>query len=59
MIELRDVSKFYRNICAVKDIHLTFRRGEIHALIGHTGAANPPLSPAGRNHTANHRPYLH
>ncbi len=43
MIELRDVSKFYRNVCAVKDIHLTFRRGEIHALIGHNGAGKSTI----------------
>ena len=43
MIELRDVSKFYHNICAVKDINLTFRKGEIHALIGHNGAGKSTI----------------
>ncbi len=38
MIELKQVTKLYRNLAAVKDLDLTVDDGEIMGIIGHNGA---------------------
>ena len=38
MIELKDVTKRYGDIQAVKDLNLTVQDGEIMGIIGHNGA---------------------
>jgi len=38
MIELKQVTKLYRNLAAVKELDLTVQDGEIMGIIGHNGA---------------------
>ena len=44
VIELRNVTKEYRSVPAVKNISLTLRRGEVHALLGENGAGKSTLT---------------
>ena len=44
LIEFVDVSKEYRGAYAVRNVSLTVRRGEIHALLGENGAGKSTLT---------------
>src|SRR5207302_2347527 len=38
MLELRNISKSFPGVCALDDVSLSFRPGEIHGLMGENGA---------------------
>src|SRR5579863_8977295 len=42
-VELLNVSKYYGNICALQDISLTVRRGEVTCILGDNGAGKSTL----------------
>lgn len=42
-IEVRDVSKRFAGVAALDCVHLTARRGEVHALLGENGAGKSTL----------------
>ena len=44
VIEMRNVTKEYRSVPAVKNISLALRRGEVHALLGENGAGKSTLT---------------
>lgn len=43
MISLKNVSKKYRNVDALKDIHLTLEKGKIYGLVGKNGAGKTTM----------------
>ncbi len=43
ILEIKGVSKLYPGVTALDNIHLSFRRGEIHALCGENGAGKSTL----------------
>ncbi len=42
-VEMRHISKYFGNFCALNDVSLSIRKGEIHALLGENGAGNTTL----------------
>ncbi|MDR1785010.1 MAG: ATP-binding cassette domain-containing protein, partial [Spirochaetaceae bacterium] len=43
LLELRHVSKQYPGVLALNDVSVTFRKGEVHALVGENGAGKSTL----------------
>jgi ABC-type sugar transport system ATPase subunit len=43
VLQLKDVSKHYPGVCALENINLSFRKGEVHALVGENGAGKSTL----------------
>ncbi|SRR5579872_351917 len=43
VVQLSNVSKYYGNICALSDINLTVRRGEVTCILGDNGAGKSTL----------------
>ena len=43
LVELRDVSKYFGSVIALKDVSLTCRAGEVHCLLGDNGAGKSTL----------------
>ena len=52
IISLRDVSKRFLSVCALKNVNLDFYAGEIHAIIGSNGAGKSTLIEILSGHTA-------
>ncbi len=43
ILELKDISKTYPGVQALNHVNITFRRGEVHALVGENGAGKSTL----------------
>jgi ABC-type sugar transport system ATPase subunit len=43
LLELRHISKQYPGVLALNDVSVSFRRGEVHALVGENGAGKSTL----------------
>lgn len=43
ILEMRDITKTFPGVTALKDVNLTVRRGEIHAICGENGAGKSTL----------------
>jgi ribose transport system ATP-binding protein len=43
LLELRSITKTYPGVTALDDVSVSFRRGEVHAIIGENGAGKSTL----------------
>ncbi|MDR2522039.1 MAG: ATP-binding cassette domain-containing protein, partial [Spirochaetaceae bacterium] len=43
LLEMRNISKEFSGVYALKDVNLTIKEGEIHALVGENGAGKSTL----------------
>ena len=43
ILELRDITKLYPGVKALDHVSISFRRGEVHALVGENGAGKSTL----------------
>lgn len=43
ILELKDITKLYPGVKALDHVNMSFRRGEVHALVGENGAGKSTL----------------
>lgn len=43
VLEMRNISKQFSGVYALKDMHLNLKKGELHAIVGENGAGKSTL----------------